>query len=533
MFTGNRIEEFQVEVLGVLKNIGPNQSVILARLSGGGLEKTGVIQGMSGSPVYIDGKLLGAVALGFTFAKDPIAGIRPIEDMLALGASPPGQRIARREAAKWGDSEMTEIATPLAFTGFTPATIEHFAADLRKLGLEPRQGVSSGGQLPPKMGDPAQLRPGDMISVQLLSGDWGIGADGTVTEVDAGRVYAFGHRFMAAGGTELPFARANVITVLANLSSSFKISSPQEWMGTITEDLSTSVYGELGRKAATIPLSIDLNGARKAPYTYRMEMVNDRILSPFILQMAVFSAIDATERVLGTSSFTLRGEVEFQQGYPPLKIDNTYAGDFGVSQVASQGVATPLAYLMTAGFDSLRVKDIHLTIDVSEKKKVLQVDQVAVSKKEIHPGDTIELAVTLTGENGSELLRTVKYQVPLGAPAGVIQFTVADATTTNLTEFQQSLSVSPKSPAQLVSFLNGLHPNHNAYVRIWRTDASFQVQGAELPDPPPSIALLLAKSQASPQTAWLGRGSTIAQMQLDTGEAVVTGSKTVQVEVKE
>lgn len=532
VLSGDRIEEFQFEVLGVLDNIGPKQSVILARLSGAQLEKTGVIQGMSGSPVYIDGKLVGAVALAFPFSKDPIAGIRPIEDMLPLGAPiAPAQHLAR--APKSAMRDLVEIATPLSFGGFTSGTLDHFSDDMRKLGLEPRQGVSSGGRIPPKMGNPAQLHPGGMITVQLLSGDLSIGADGTVTEIDGNRIFAFGHRFLSVGGTELPFARASVITVLANLSSSFKISSAREWMGTITEDRSTSVYGELGRRASTVPLSIELHGARHSPFSYHMQMVNDRILSPFILQMAVFSAIDATERTVGMGSFTLHGEVDFQQGVPPLRIDNTYAGDFGVAQQAAQGVASPLSYILGAGFDALKIKDIRLTIDVSESKQIVQVDQLAVSKRETHPGDTVELAVTLSGENGLEILRTLQYQVPLGAPAGTLQFTVSDATSANLTDFQQTIGVQPKSPLQVISFLNALHSNNKAYLRVWRTDAAFQVQGADLPDPPPSIALLLAKSQATPQSAWVGRGSTVAQLQIDTGDAVVQGSKTVQVEIKE
>jgi hypothetical protein len=428
---------------------------------------------------------------------------------------------------------MIDIATPLSFSGFTSGTINQFAEDMKKFGLEPRQGVSSGGHLPPQMGNPSALKPGDMISVQLLSGDLSIGADGTVTEIDGNRLFAFGHRFLAVGRTELPFARADVITTLANLSSSFKISSAREWMGTITEDRSTSVFGELGRRAATVPLAIELSGSRHAPLHYNMEMVNDRVLTPFILQMAVFNAIDATERTLGMGTFIMHGEVQFQQGIPPLKLENTYAGDFGVPLSASLGVASPLAYIMGSGFDSLKVKAIKLSIEASEKKHVLQVDQVAVSKKEIHPGDTIELAVTLAGENGAELLKTVKYQVPIGAPTGMLEFTVADATTANLTEFQQLLGTQPKSPSQVVSFLSELRPNTNAYIRVWRADTAFEVQGADLPDPPPSIALLLAKSQATPQSTWIGRGSTIAQMQIGTGDAVVSGSKTVQVEVKE
>ncbi len=553
VFTGNRIEEFQVEILGVLDNLGPKQSIILAKLSGGPLEKTGIIQGMSGSPVYIDGKLLGAVALGFAFSKDPIAGIRPIEDMLPLGAPATverSRRIARLDkkglptpeqlltpamqpALQSDFGDLIEIGTPISLSGFTSGTIEHFASEMRKFGLEPRQGVSSGGHLPPKLGNPGDLKPGDMISVQLLSGDLSVGADGTVTEIDGNRLYAFGHRFLSVGGTELPFARANVITTLANLSASFKISSAREWMGTITEDRSTSIYGELGRRADTVPLSIDVLDARHAPFNYKMEMVNDRVLTPFILQMAVFSAIDATERTLGMGTFTMRGEVDFQPGIPPLKLDNTYAGDFGVPVVASLGVASPLAYVMGSGFDALKVKGIKLSIEASEKKHVYQVDQLAVSKKELHPGDTVELAVTLAGDNGAELLKTVKYPIPIGAPTGTLQFTVADALTANLSEFQQLLGTQPKSPFQVVSFLNGLRPNTNAYVRVWRSDTSFQVPGGDLPDPPPSVALLLAKSEATPQASWLGRGSTVAQMQIDTGDGVVTGSKTVQVEVKE
>jgi len=270
VFSGNKIEEFQVEVLGVLENIGPKQNVILARLSGGPLEKTGVMQGMSGSPVYIDGRLVGAVALAFNFAKEPIAGIRPIEEMLAvaepLGTAGGSQRAAVVQheiplaPAKTGveAGSLIEIATPVSFSGFTAETLEHFAPDLKKLGLSPRQGVSSGGALPNKMGNPAQLRPGDMISVNLLSGDYAIGAEGTVTQVDGKHVYAFGHRFMSAGETELPFARAEVLALLPNLEASFKISSPQEWMGTITQDRSTSIYGEVGRKADTIPLAVSM-----------------------------------------------------------------------------------------------------------------------------------------------------------------------------------------------------------------------------------------------------------------------------------
>ena len=544
VFSGNKIEEFQVEILGVLENVGPKQSVILARLSGGPLDKTGVMQGMSGSPVYIDGRLVGAVALAFNFAKEPIAGIRPIEQMLEVGAQPAANTGSQRAAlpkreiplapsmAGVDSASLIEIATPVSFSGFTAETLEHFAPELKKFGLAPRQGVSSGGPLPSKLGNPNQLRPGDMISVNLLSGDYAIGAEGTVTQIDGKRVYAFGHRFMSVGDTELPFARADVLALLPNLEASFKISSPQEWMGTITQDRSTSIYGELGRKADTVPLSVSLKDGRRAPLAYHMQMVHDRVLSPFIMQMAVYSMIDATERTLGLGSYSVRGAVEFEHNLPPLKLDNTYSGDFNVPAQASLGVASPLSAVMTAGFDAIKIKGINLSIEASERKRALQIDQITASRKDVRPGDSIDLTVTFTGENGVEVVKTVRYKVPVGAQTGMLNFTVADGNYSNLLDYQQLAATPPKSPTQLMSFLNSLRPNANAYVRVWRTDPGFQVQGSDLPNPPASVGLILSRAQAA-QGMWLPRGSKIDELEIPTGDIVVSGSKTVPVEVKE
>jgi len=541
VFSGSKIEEFQVEILGVLNNVGPRQSVILARLSGGPLEKTGVMQGMSGSPVYINGRLVGAVALAFNFAKEPVAGIRPIEEMLAVsgqaGKAPLVAGNVRTDVHLMVGSEsqqtnLVEIATPVSFSGFTSGTLDRFAAELKKMGLEPRQGVSSGGRLPSKLGSPASLRAGDMISVELLSGDLSIGAEGTVTEVDGKNVYAFGHRFLSVGNTELPFARAEVLTLLPNLAASFKISSPLEWMGTITQDRSTSIYGELGRKADTVPLAITVKDGRRAPLSYHMQMVNDRVLSPFIVQIAVYSAIDATERTLGLASYSLRGAVQFQHGLPPLKLDNTYAGDFNVPLQASGGVASPLAYLMGAGFDGLKIRNITLSVEASERKRLLQIDQITASRKDVHPGEPLDLTVTFTGENGVEVQKNVTYSVPVGAPAGTLNFTASDASYSNTLDYQQLLATVPKSPTQVISFLNNLRSNTNAYVRVWRTDPAYLVQGQDLPDPPPSLGLILAKAQTA-QGMLFARGSKIDELLIPSGDMVVTGSKTVQVEVKE
>jgi hypothetical protein len=220
------------------------------------------------------------------------------------------------------------------------------------------------------------------------------------------------------------------------------------------------------------------------------------------------------------------------QGVPALKLDNTYAGDFNVPLQASSGVASPLASILGAGFDALKIKSITLEIEASERKRLLQVDQVTASPKQVHPGDSVELSVTFTGENGLESQKSVRYRVPVGAPEGTLNFTVSDGTMTNALDYQQMAPAVPKSPTQLISFLNNLRPNTNAYIRVWRTDPAFEVQGQDLPDPPPSVGLILAKTQTA-QGAWMPRGSKVDELQIETGDVVVTGSKTAQVEVKE
>ncbi|HBY60473.1 MAG TPA: hypothetical protein DEH78_11665 [Solibacterales bacterium] len=534
VFSGDRIEEFAVEVLGVLENIGPKQSVILAKLSGGPLAHTGVMQGMSGSPVYFDGKLAGAVALAFSFSKDPIAGIRPIEEMLRVdqGGAPPARRLAEvrpASAITWGETRLTEIATPVSFAGFTQRTLEHFGGQLRALGLEPRQGTSSGGKMA-KPGNPAALKPGAMISVQLLSGDMAVGADGTVTHVDGKRVYAFGHRFLSVGETELPFARSEVLTLMPNLSTSFKISSAREWMGTITQDRSAAIAGELGREANLAPITISVANGKGAPVQrYRMSMVNDRFLTPLLVQMAVFSAIDATERTLGSSTFALKGAIEFEGGTGPVRLDNVYAGDFNVPMQVSAGAATPLAYALQSGFANLRLKNVSLSLDAFDAKKQFAIASVWTSKRQVRPGESIEIKTTLEGENGQEVVKSVSWQAPIGASPGPLYITVADGATTNLSEYRQFLTGRPHSAAQLVSFLNGLRGNAGAYVRIWRAQSGYQVEGEDLPGPPPSVALVLGRQQNAAATT----SSKIAEMAFSTGDFVVSGSKTIQVEVKD
>jgi hypothetical protein len=362
-----------------------------------------------------------------------------------------------------------------------------------------------------------------MISVQLMSGDMNIGADGTVTHVDGSRIYAFGHRFLAAGPTDLPFTRASVITLLSNLNSSYKISSSGEPLGAITFDQNTALVGELGRKSNLVPVEIAVRGLNTAK-TYRMSIVSDPLLSPLLLQMAVFSTVEATERTLGQGTMEIRGTVEFEGGLPAVQVNNVYTGDFNVPLQVSLASALPVSY-------PLRLQKVRLELTPSTEKRQLQIENAWASHKQVRPGETVELNVQLSGPQNTEVLRQIRYTVPIGAPAGPLYFTVADGVTANTTEYRQFTVSQPRPARELVTLLNELRGNRSAYVRVWRADPSYSVGGQDLPDPPPSVAFVLGK--LNPTSVTLPRTSKVAEFELPGDDAVVTGSKTVQIEVKE
>jgi hypothetical protein len=503
------------------------------------------MQGMSGSPVYIDGKLAGAVATAFTYSKDPICGIRPIEEMMGRGEPPaaPGPSIAllarnlfggfsKPRPIVAGEARMLDIATPISFGGFGRGVVEAFAGELRALGLEPLQGVAAGARIGPGMGNPADLRPGSMISVQLMAGDLSVGADGTLTYIDGGKVWAFGHRFLGVGSTALPFARSEVVAILPTLNSSFKLSTAKEWMGLINQDGDTAISGELGKLPALATITIAVSHGGRRINTYNMQMVDDPLLSPLLIQMAVSNALDATGRAVGASSVRMTGEVEFANAPAVVKIDGFYATDNGALGQASANAAVPAAFVMQSGFQSLALKRVSINLDVFEQNRSLAVDGITLSRRWARPGEEVTLVVSLAGDGGVEVTRRVAYQIPIGAEPGPLYFTVSDAATANLADFRQVLSATPRTPAQAISIVNALHPNTMAYVRVWRADPAFQLEGVDLPDPPASAALIFGAQAAAGGVAQT-RNAKIGEMEIDTGGMAVVGSKTIQVEIKE
>jgi hypothetical protein len=562
VFQGDRIEEFQVEILGVLQNLGPKQTIILARLSGGPLAETGVLQGMSGSPVYIDGKLLGAIALGFPFSKQAIAGIQPIQAMLADATfSAPLPAGVNRLPARLEDGRhrpgsstvasldgLTELPVPLSLAGFSAATLTAFTPRFRNLGFQPQEGVSAGpvnsrqnsAIVRPSTGLSSALQPGSMISVGLITGDMNMTADGTVTYVDGKRIYAFGHRFLDVGAIEFPFARSEVIASIPTLNASFKLTVPREWMGTILSDRNTAVAGEIGRPSHTVPLTISVRSGSARNHDYHLQVVNDRLLTPFLTQAALFSTIDATERTVGSGTMRLEGQVEFDGALPPLRIHDMFVSDSALAQQVSADAVVTLGFVLGGGFANLHLKSMSFTLDQVDSKRQLRLAQAWTSAHEVHPGDSVRITALLEGENGLELTRTASYQVPAGAPNGPLNFTISDANTLNFPDFAGVAPSSLRAPERLIETINSYRASDALYVRIWRQEPSFtvagQLPGGELPDPPPSVMLILADPSASANSnaaLTLTRGSEAARIVIPVDNYVVTGAKTVQVEVKD
>jgi hypothetical protein len=569
VFSGDKVEEFGVEILGVLENVGPKQSIILGRLSGGPLEKTGVMAGMSGSPVYLDGKLAGAVAYSFPFTTEAIAGIRPIHEMIAGLAKQPDQgpdqgnaavRIGiphdpkytgllaalrgveqgAKEAAAWmlppaaraieTEPRLEPVSTPVNFAGFSERTLGVFGPRLRQLGLRPMQGVAGSSRAGDSEAGDTDLKPGSMITVALIQGDMEVSAAGTVTHINGDKIYAFGHRFLSTGPTQLPFSRSNVITLIPNLNSSFKIAGSGALLGSIVNDQSTGIVGRLGQQPKQVPTELKLASSRTGEHQYSLQVVNDRYLTPYLLQMAVFSVIDATERQVGASTLRVSGAAEFNDGVPALKLDNVFSG----SNASALQLATSTALFLYYALESsdVTLSRIHLDIESADEDNWLEIDRVWSSKTRVRPGEVIQLSAALKSSEGAETVRTSDYRVPPGAAPGPLQITFADASSLNLLEWQSLLGLRrSKDPAQSVEALNRIRRNDGLFVRVWRPEQGFRFNTERLPAPPASISAILSPATATSAGSAADWQSVLDEFTLGAASEVIRGNVTTTVTV--
>src|SRR5260370_1484953 len=334
IFAGDQVEKFDLEVIGVMPNfLGPRQSIILVQLKGPKVERTGLVAGMSGSPVYLDGKLAGALSLKLgIFTKEPIAGVTPIQDVLNPPSQPATAQAATQQlglpteaSTRTGlpsSSALEPIETPLVFSGFQPAALQQFANQLQGYGFVAAQGGTASPQP-----DERHLAAGDIAGMVLLQGSASITSACTLTAVPADRVYLCGHPFLSLGDIQIPMARSRVVTTLSSDLASTKIVNVGGSIGTITGDHLTAVTGKLGAAPRMVPLDLTLlvYGAEPAKQkTLHFELINHPKLTPLLVALTTFNGLTQNSLYGEGTTLHLSGEIRLQ-GHAPVQIENTFA----------------------------------------------------------------------------------------------------------------------------------------------------------------------------------------------------------------
>jgi len=558
-----------VEILGVVEGMAnPKQSVVIARLGGPLVDRTSVFAGMSGSPVYLDGKLLGAVAYAFPFEKEAIAGITPIKYMIDVveqgsneepqsGSAPvsfatllarvngdsapgrPGSAQALSRGVSSGpaapvasQAAMIPIATPVTFAGVPQSIIDMFAGDLKKVGLQPVAGLGSSSKLGPVVpASSSTLAPGSSVSVQLVRGDFTLDASGTVTYRDGNRIYAFGHPFLSSGLTSWPMAESSVVTVIPNLNNSFKLAVAGNLVGAITQDRSTGVFGSLGEKPDMIPVHLTVHTSRNKTEIYNFEVVSDAFLTPLLTKISMLSAITATERQIGSQTIRLKGKISLKD-QPDILLDNSFSSANGVGIFAVTDVARPLALLFNSGFEGLNLRNIDVELTSTDNRSGGTLNRLWVDKTEVHPGENIEIQAFARRDNGTEFVERIPLTIPADAQAGSLVLIVGDGGSINQADnhTQTASDAVPRDLTQLVRAINKLKRNNRLYVKVLRASTGAIVNNEEMPNLPPSMLATLGSQRTSGGYTPLSV-ATLAEHELAPSQFIISGQQSITLNV--
>lgn len=553
VFQGNRIEEFDVEIIGVLKNVEPKKSIILARLKGGILEEAGVISGMSGSPVYVDGKLIGAVAYSLgTFVKEPIAGITPIGEMMAISEKrkkgpvfspqvPVKKHLTLDELFMLNKDfflskavfhsegrALKPLSIPLVFSGFSSYAFEQSRSFFSNLGFNPVMSAFSGQSLETISPPDLTLREGGPVAIQLVSGDLDMSAVGTVTYIDGSKVLAFGHPLYNLGAVDYAMTKAKVITVVPSLISSFKLAVPDSLVGKFTQDRSSGLLGELGKIPRLVPVNIRIMDSDGELKEYKIKVVNDKILTPVLLNVSIGGIVTTEERAIGDLSLGLLGNIYLENGMN-IRLEDLFSGQFDASVVSLSSLIAGVVYFLTNNeFEELGIHRIDLNIRAFEEVKFSFLEKVWLSKYEASPGERIDVKIDYRTFRGESQREEGSIQVPNLPPGSEFQIVVGDAASMAKIEMSQYRTATfvPRNLSQLVRMLSNLRKNNRIYIKIIASKPGIFLRGEEMSNLPPSMRSMFASPRAAASSPTELTRSTLMEYQLPIpyvfrGEAVI------------
>ena len=559
VFEGVRVDTFQVEILGVLKNVGPKQNLILARLSGGPIARTGVFAGMSGSPVYIEDKLVGAVAYAFPFATEPFAGITPIREMVDIFKEEPATR--PRSAGRVNLHKMYEvtqlpsflshfelpqffvepsltrrqdlgrlqpIATPLNLSGFSPRSIQQFSSQLEMLGLVPVRGMGTASM---EAYEDVPVQAGSTISVQLIRGDIDVSASGTATHIEDDNIYGFGHPFLSIGYTDLPLNKGAVLTIIPNLMTSEKVSATLELIGSIKQDRATGIMGVAGEESQLIPLRLRLHTSRNEMKELNFEVVTDNFLTPFLISFAVHNSIVSSERSIGDQTLQVKCTISIK-GQSDINFESSVSDVVSSSVFAALATASPVNILLNSGFEELVMEKIDVEITAVEQTREATVEKVWQDRLEVNPGEEVQLTVFLRQSNGETMVKKYPVKIPEEISSGPLKIVIADGLSLTREDAETGLGgFIPESLQQLIKAINNLKKNDRLYIRLAREQAGAIISGEGMPDLPPSLLALYGSRKTAGELTPMSEVIYV-EHELPATDFVLSGRRESSVNVK-
>ena len=493
---GTRIDTFGVEILGIEHNsMLPGRDLILVRLSGLGLEETGIVAGMSGSPVYVEGRLAGAVAWGWSGADEPMGLLTPIHEMLAVmerDMSPPAPGpYAPPSPAR--PSGLVRLAAPVWVSGVSRGTAHRMAEILSPLGLEPF--LAPVGDDP--SGETPELRAGSAVGVQLVGGDLSIAGIGTVTHVDGDRLVAFGHDFIGSGAIDLPMTGAHIFGVLDHRFRSFKLGAATGIAGAVRQDRFGGIAGLTGARADILPVRVAV-GSEGPPREFRFEVARHRFLTTGLIQSALFGAFESASKALGETSVDLSLEIELTDGRRVVW-DQVHSG-VGAAFGAVLDAGGPLRALDRSPFEEIRLASVQVEAVVREEEvRVARLAEASLERPRVRAGEEVAVSVRLVPYRGAPHLLRVPVRVPADV-AGEVQVRIGSALSATGWEEDRLGGGPPATSEELLRRLERPRRADELVVRLTVAEPGLSVDGRELPVPPPSVRRLLAESPVAGTT---------------------------------
>ncbi|HET7750711.1 MAG TPA: SpoIVB peptidase S55 domain-containing protein [Terriglobales bacterium] len=526
VFQGTKPEPMEVEVLGVLKDVnGPKGDVILVRLHGPKVEYTGVVAGMSGSPVYIDGKLVGALAFRIgEFSKEPIAGVTPIQEMLEISeldrskpddiqpASAKAPQVTTKTASPGVSSApagykdyLTPIETPLVFSGFSGQAFQRFAPQFHAAGIVPVMGA---GSVSPDQKQPEPLVPGSSISAVLVRGDMNIAATCTVTYLDASHLLACGHPLMQFGNVNLPMDKAEVLATLPSPANAFKIVNTTEQVGSFVQDRHNGILGVFNKQPQMIPVTLSIHGVT-SPKTFHYEVLDNSKLTPLAMMATVFSALQGVNEYGEDTTYRMEGHIKVN-GYPDVELRDMFApGDGG--QPTGVLVALSLGDRFSRIFDNSyevpNLKGVDLSFDLVNDRRSARLESARTDVTEARPGDEVVVEAVLRPYRGERIVRRIPIRVPTSSSKGALRILVSDGDTLDRIRSSGLPMGRQLDLGSIIAVLNKEHSNDHLYVSLLEADPEAMVQDKVMPTLPLSVMNIMDGMRGTQDMVVLGESS--------------------------